>query len=109
MEQNKYRSTLVAGFVGYVVQALVINFAPLLFVTFQREFSLSLAQVSFLVTLTFAVQLAADVTVPRLTRKIGTRLSVVMANAVSALGLIFLGVLPSIRFFRNRIFPRLKR
>lgn len=96
MEQNKYRSTLVAGFMGYVVQALVINFAPLLFVTFQREFSLSLAQVSFLVTLTFFVQLAADVSVPHLIRKIGTRVSVVMANAVSALGLIFLGVLPDL-------------
>jgi len=96
MTKNKYRSTLIAGFMGYVVQAVVVNFAPLLFITFQREFSLSLRELSFLITLTFAVQLAADVTVPKLVRKIGTRVGVVMANAVSALGLIFLGVLPDL-------------
>lgn len=96
MQKNPYRSTLFAGFIGYVVQAVVINFAPLLFVTFQKEFSLSLGQVSFLITLTFAVQLTADILVPKMVHILGARTGAVLANAVSALGLILMAVLPSL-------------
>ena len=96
VKKDPYRFTLAAGFLGYVVQAVVVNFAPLLFVTFQKEFSLSLAQLSFLITLTFAVQLVADILVPKLVRLMGQRPGVVMANGVSVAGLVGLALLPDL-------------
>ena len=37
MEKN-YNKTITACFVGYVVQAIVNNFVPLLFLTFHGKF-----------------------------------------------------------------------
>ena len=35
---DKYQKTMYACFIGYVVQAIVNNFAPLLFLTFEGAF-----------------------------------------------------------------------
>lgn len=37
MQKISYRSTVAASFVGYVVQAIVNCFAPLLYVTFGNQ------------------------------------------------------------------------
>ena len=37
MKQN-YQKTMYACFIGYIVQAVVNNFVPLLFVTFQKSY-----------------------------------------------------------------------
>ena len=42
--KNQYNKTVVACFVGYIVQAIVNNFAPLLFLTFQRTYEIPLSQ-----------------------------------------------------------------
>ena len=55
-----YRHTRNACFVGYVTQAIVNNLSPLLFLTFQQEFSISLGQISLIITLNFAVQMLVD-------------------------------------------------
>ena len=55
-----YRTTLVSCFVAYIVQAVVNNFVPLLFVTFQSEFGIPLSQITLLITVNFAVQLTVD-------------------------------------------------
>ena len=39
MTENKYKITINACFLAYIVQAIVNNFVPLLFVTFQRAVS----------------------------------------------------------------------
>ena len=44
------RHTVAACYIGYITQAIVNNFAPLLFLTFQEEFSLSLTVIGTLVT-----------------------------------------------------------
>ena len=36
--KKSYKSTMCACFTGYIVQAIINNFAPLLFVTFQNIF-----------------------------------------------------------------------
>ena len=38
--KNKYNTTITACFVGYIVQAIVNNFVPLLFLTFQRTYGI---------------------------------------------------------------------
>ena len=35
------KHTIAAGFVGYLTQAITINFAPLLFLTFEKEYGSS--------------------------------------------------------------------
>ena len=35
--KDKYQKTVYACFVGYIVQAIVNNFVPLLFLTFEKE------------------------------------------------------------------------
>ena len=36
MKMN-FRHTITAGFVGYIIQAIINNFTPLLFLTFQAS------------------------------------------------------------------------
>ena len=49
--------TIYACFIGYIVQAIVNNFVPLLFVTFQNNYHISLERITFLITLNFIIQL----------------------------------------------------
>ena len=52
--------TIYACFIGYIVQAIVNNFVPLLFVTFQNNYHISLERITFLITLNFIIQLFVD-------------------------------------------------
>ena len=94
--EKKYRRTLIAGYLGYVTQAIVNNLAPLLFVTFQKEFGISVGQIGFLVTYNFAVQMFVDVLAARYVEKIGYRTAIVGAHVCSTVGLISLGILPDL-------------
>ena len=55
-----YRQTLYSCYAGYITQAIVNSFAPLLFLTFQSEFSISLDRITLLVTVNFCIQLLVD-------------------------------------------------
>ncbi len=92
--KNNYNLTLRASYVGYVVQAIVNNFAPLLYVTFNRDFDLSLAMISAIAAINFAVQLVTDGASAFFVDRIGYRKCVVAAHVLAAAGLILLGVLP---------------
>ena len=54
-----YRHTLAACYTGYITQAIVNNLAPLLFVTFHTEFSLSLPMIGALISVNFVTQIQA--------------------------------------------------
>ena len=60
MTENKYKITINACFLAYIVQAIVNNFVPLLFVTFQREFDIPLSKITLLITFNFLIQLFVD-------------------------------------------------
>lgn len=90
-----YKHTVYACFTGYIVQAIINNFAPLLFLTFQTSYNIPLAKITLLITLNFSVQLITDLISPLFIDKIGYRVSVVLAHIFSALGLVLLPVLPS--------------
>lgn len=89
-----YDSTMRACFTGYIVQAIVNNFAPLLFLTFQRTYHIPLQQITLLVTFNFGIQLLTDLLSVAFVDRMGYRASVVLAHILSALGLICLTVLP---------------
>ena len=51
--RNDYNHTIYASYLGYITQAIVNNFAPLLFLTFSRDYSLSLEKIALITTLNF--------------------------------------------------------
>ncbi|HOS31106.1 MAG TPA: MFS transporter, partial [Treponemataceae bacterium] len=90
-----YKHTVYACFTGYIVQAIINNFAPLLFLTFQTMYDIPLSKITLLITLNFSVQLITDLICPLFIDKIGYKISAALAHILSALGLILLAVLPS--------------
>ena len=94
--RTNYNHTIYASYIGYITQAVVNNFAPLLFLTFSRQFGLSLDKIALITSVNFAVQLAVDLISAKFIDKIGYRVSVVLAHILSALGLAGLAVLPGV-------------
>lgn len=95
-KHNPYKRTLTACFIGYIVQAIVNNFAPLLFLTFQSTYGIPLSRITLLVTINFGLQLLIDLLSAGFIDKIGYRASVVLAHIFSAAGLILMTVLPGL-------------
>lgn len=96
MKKLNFKHTIVSCFIGYIVQAIVCNFAPLLFVTFSSEFNISLSKITVLVTVTFVVQILVDLIAAKYVDKIGYRQSLVLAHVLSAAGFVMMGVLPDL-------------
>lgn len=93
---NNYSHTITACLCGSFIQAITLNFAPLLFLTFHSQFSVSLVKVGFLVTMNFGIQLLIDLLFSKIADRVSQRFSLVMAHVMSALGLVCLGILPDL-------------
>lgn len=93
---NGFKKTIRSCFVGYIVQAIINNFIPLLFITFQDTYEISLAQVTGLITINFVLQLLLDMASVLFVDKIGYRASILIAHALAAIGLVFLTFMPEI-------------
>lgn len=91
-----YKHTMYASFTGYIVQAIINNFVPLLFLTFQSSYNIPISKITFLVTFNFGLQLIIDALSAGFIDKIGYRISIVAAHIFSALGLILLTILPEV-------------
>lgn len=87
---------MYACFIGYIVQAIVNNFAPLLFVTFQNSYQIPLSKITLLITVNFLIQLLIDLLSAGFIDKIGYRASVLLAHGYSVAGIIALTVLPEL-------------
>lgn len=94
--KNNFKHTLYASCIGYVVQSIVINFAPLLFITFNTSYGIPLGKISLLITLTFFIQLLVDLAAPLFIDKVGYRKCVFAAHAFAFFGLAMLSFLPRI-------------
>lgn len=95
MNKN-YQRTMYACFVGYIVQAIVNNFVPLLFLTFEGTYGIEMSRITMLITMNFGVQLVVDLLSAGFVDKIGYRISIVLAHIFSAAGLAGLVFLPEI-------------
>ena len=89
-----YELTIKAAFTGYVVQAVVNNFLPLLFIQMQKEFGIPLSQITLLITINFLIQLIVDVASAPVIEKIGYRASMLISNASVIAGFLLLTILP---------------
>lgn len=92
--KDKYQKTIYACFTGYIVQAIINNFAPLLFLMFQSSYGIPLEKITLLVTFNFGLQLLIDLCSVWFVDKIGYRVSMVLAHLFAAVGLVLLTVLP---------------
>lgn len=89
-----YAGTRRAGYTGFVVQAIINNLAPLLFVTFHTQLDVPVAQLGLLAALNFGVQLLTDLVAMFFVDRVGYRRPIVAAHVLAAVGLVLLAVLP---------------
>ena len=80
--KSQYNKTITACFVGYIVQAIVNNFTPLLFLLFQKCYHIPISQITLLVTFNFGIQLLVDFLSVRFVDKIGYRISMIIAHVL---------------------------
>ncbi len=90
------KHTVAACFIGLINQALVINFPPLLFTTFEKEFGVSLGKISTLIAISFVTQLLMDFTASKIPSIFNKRITIVIGQICASVGLISLAFLPSI-------------
>ena len=92
-----YKSTKIACFVGFVVQAIINNFLPVLFIIFYGQpYNLNYEQLGRLLFINFFVQLVVDALTPFVVKKVGYRGAAISCHALAALGLCMLGILPQL-------------
>ncbi|MBS5570936.1 MAG: MFS transporter [Clostridiales bacterium] len=92
--KNKFQRTMNACFIAYIVQAIINNFVPLLFLRFQEGYGIPLSKITLLVTVNFGIQLAVDLASAGFVDRIGYRASMLIAHICAAAGLLSLTVLP---------------
>lgn len=94
--QKNYQKTMYACFIGYIVQAIVNNFVPLLFLTFESTYGIPMSRITMLITINFGIQLIVDLLSTGFVDKIGYKTSILIAHIASALGLLGLVFLPDL-------------
>lgn len=92
--RKSYEHTIYASYMGYITQAIVNNFAPLLFITFAATYGLTLKQITFITTINFFIQLLVDLLSAKVMDKIGYRYAIVAAHLFAAVGLSGMAWLP---------------
>lgn len=95
-ENKKYEKTIRACFVSYIVQAIVNNFIPLLFIMFGSHYGISISKITLLITFNFLFQLLVDVLSIGFVDKIGYRATIIMAHIFAAVGFVMLAILPDV-------------
>ena len=90
------KHTIRASYIGYTTQALAINFAPLLFITFEKSYNISITRISLLIAISFITQLLTDAFEARFSSRFNTRASVIAGLLCAALGLMSYSFLPEL-------------
>lgn len=96
MKKISYKHTIYTCYIGYVVQAIINNLGPLLFLTFQESLGVSIEKIGFLITINFGVQIIVDMIAAKYVDRIGYRKCIVFAHIATTIGLIGMGIFPFI-------------
>lgn len=91
-----YKKTYIACYLGYITQAIVVNYMPILFVIFNEDYNISLSHLGALALVNFVSQIITDVIAARVIDRIGFRRAAVPAHVLCVAGLVMMGVLPSV-------------
>ncbi len=90
------KHTILASYIGYVTQAITINFAPLLFLTFEKQYDISLSKISLLIAISFLTQLFFDLLLAKIAKRINTRVTVVLGHISAVLGMTGFAWIPEV-------------
>lgn len=93
---RNYQKTKVACYLGLVTQAIVANFAPLLFLKFHQDYQISLGNIALISTCFFLTQILVDLFCAKFVDKIGHRICIVASEICAAAGLVGLAFLPEL-------------
>ena len=93
---KNYKKTLLACYLGFITQAIVATFAPLLFLKFHMDYDIPLGTIALISSVFFFTQLLVDLFCAKYVDKIGYRRSIVASEVFAAAGLIGLAVLPGL-------------
>lgn len=96
MKKMEYKHTIYACYIGYIVQAIINNLGPLLFMTFEKSLGISIEKIGMIITINFGMQIIVDLLAAKYVDKIGYRMSIMTAHIAAAIGLIGMGVFPFI-------------
>lgn len=96
MKTRTFTGTKIACYTGYIVQGIINNIAPLLFVIFSNKFDISLDRLALLITINFATQLIVDTLSIKFADIIGYKKLAVASQGIAFIGLSSLGILPNI-------------
>lgn len=88
------KHTVYSCYLGYVTQAIVNNLPPLLFLTFHKQFGISLDRISLLITANFCIQILVDFLSPGIIKKTGYRKAALCSFLVTVIGLTGFYYLP---------------
>ena len=95
MKENDYSITKRACYLGFVTQAIVANFTPLLFMAFHREYDIPIASLALIPAVFYIVQLITDFLCAKF-KNLNYRRSIIISEITSALGLIGMAFLPAL-------------
>jgi MFS family permease len=87
-----YRHTLRACFLGFSVQATVVNLTPVLFIPLRNQFGFSFGKLGLLVFINFITQVLTDIAFSHIVDKKGYRPFLVLAHILSAAGFIVFSI-----------------
>lgn len=90
-----YNKTKLACYLGFVTQAIVANFTPLLFIDFHHEYEIPIASLALIPTVFYAVQLVTDFVCAKF-KNIDYRKSIILSEITSAFGLAGMAFLPQL-------------
>ena len=93
---KQFKWTRKACYMGYITQAIANNFMPLLFLTFESSFGISLTQISVLIAINFAAQLSTDILCAKIIDRLNLRAVAVTAQMLAVAGLCGMGILPHV-------------
>ncbi len=96
MKQKKtgYELTVVACCVAYLLQAVVVNVSPILFIPLKELYHLSYSQLGFLVLANFITQLMCDILFSGAIDKHGFRPFALIAPTIAVAGFVLFALAP---------------
>lgn len=101
--QRTFKSTKIACYIGYFVQAIINNLSPILFIIYSDEFGVSLSAIGALILINFLSQAVVDVLSVKIVDRIGYKKIILASHACATIGLFLLGALPLL--FPQNCFP----
>lgn len=94
--KNNFRMTKFVCYIGFVVQAIINNFLPILFVCLQDNYGLNYEKLARLIVVNFGAQMCVDLLTPKITKHLGYRATAFLSQFTASLGLVMMAVLPNV-------------